>query len=71
MGLDLLDDIKRLEIPHLPGTTFKIRIGVHSGREICFFFKDDKNNEQYYHDSQRFRNNISKKSDVGMESLRS
>ncbi|XP_012937760.1 uncharacterized protein LOC101864616 [Aplysia californica] len=31
MALDLLDCIRRLEIPHLPGTKFKLRIGCHSG----------------------------------------
>lgn len=33
MTLDLLDSISRLEIPHLPGTKFKLRIGCHSGME--------------------------------------
>ena len=31
MALDLLDCIRRLEIPHLPGTKFKLRIGCHCG----------------------------------------
>ncbi|CAC5405324.1 Guanylate cyclase 32E,Guanylate cyclase soluble subunit beta-2,Receptor-type guanylate cyclase gcy-19,Head-specific guanylate cyclase,Retinal guanylyl cyclase 2,Heat-stable enterotoxin receptor,Olfactory guanylyl cyclase GC-D,Atrial natriuretic peptide receptor 2,Receptor-type guanylate cyclase gcy-9,Receptor-type guanylate cyclase Gyc76C,Receptor-type guanylate cyclase gcy-18,Receptor-type guanylate cyclase gcy-28,Receptor-type guanylate cyclase daf-11,Speract receptor,Receptor-type guanylate cyclase gcy- len=31
MALDLLDNIKKLEIPHLPGSKFKLRIGLHSG----------------------------------------
>ena len=32
MALDLLDHIKKLEIPHLPGIKLKLRIGVHSGK---------------------------------------
>ncbi|CAG2252408.1 Receptor-type guanylate cyclase gcy-9,Receptor-type guanylate cyclase gcy-7,Receptor-type guanylate cyclase gcy-22,Receptor-type guanylate cyclase gcy-11,Guanylyl cyclase GC-E,Receptor-type guanylate cyclase gcy-17,Retinal guanylyl cyclase 1,Receptor-type guanylate cyclase gcy-12,Receptor-type guanylate cyclase daf-11,Guanylate cyclase 2G,Olfactory guanylyl cyclase GC-D,Receptor-type guanylate cyclase gcy-3,Receptor-type guanylate cyclase gcy-23,Receptor-type guanylate cyclase gcy-20,Receptor-type guanylat len=31
MALDLIDNIRRLEIPHLPGTKFKLRVGLHSG----------------------------------------
>ncbi|KAK3779967.1 hypothetical protein RRG08_041430 [Elysia crispata] len=34
MALDLLDCIRRLEIPHLPGTKFKLRIGCHSGSVV-------------------------------------
>ena len=32
MALDLLSHVKKLEIPHLPGTKLKIRIGIHSGK---------------------------------------
>ncbi|KAK3085615.1 hypothetical protein FSP39_006132 [Pinctada imbricata] len=35
MALDLLKKIKCLEIPHLPGTKFKLRIGCHSGRVVA------------------------------------
>ena len=31
MSLDVLDQIRILEIPHLPGTRFQLRIGIHSG----------------------------------------
>jgi hypothetical protein len=32
MALDLLEHINRLEIPHLPGTKFRLRTGCHSGK---------------------------------------
>ncbi|XP_046328776.1 uncharacterized protein LOC124112690 [Haliotis rufescens] len=35
MALDLLHHISRLEIPHLPGTKFKLRIGCHSGSVVA------------------------------------
>ncbi|KAJ8320561.1 hypothetical protein KUTeg_002148, partial [Tegillarca granosa] len=35
MATDLLDQINRLEIPHLPGTKFKLRIGCHSGNVVA------------------------------------
>ncbi|XP_074641409.1 uncharacterized protein LOC141899152 [Tubulanus polymorphus] len=34
MALDLLDHINLLEIPHLPGTIFRLRIGCHMGPVI-------------------------------------
>ncbi|XP_071110470.1 uncharacterized protein [Haliotis cracherodii] len=35
MALDLLGNINRLEIPHLPGTKFKLRIGCHTGSVVA------------------------------------
>ncbi|XP_055954535.1 uncharacterized protein LOC126811279 [Patella vulgata] len=35
MALSLLDHISRLEIPHLPGTKFKLRIGIHTGAVVA------------------------------------
>ncbi|OWF42954.1 uncharacterized protein LOC110460400 [Mizuhopecten yessoensis] len=35
MALDILEHIDRLEIPHLPGTKFKLRIGCHSGPVVA------------------------------------
>ena len=32
MAMDLVGHIKQLEIPHLPDTKFKVRIGIHSGK---------------------------------------
>lgn len=37
MALDLIDNIRRLEIPHLPGTKFKLRVGLHSGIYIICY----------------------------------
>ena len=34
MALDLLEHINRLEIPHLPGTKFRLRTGCHSGIHV-------------------------------------
>ncbi|XP_013397862.1 uncharacterized protein LOC106164477 [Lingula anatina] len=31
MALDLLDHISQLEIPHMPGHQFRLRIGIHTG----------------------------------------
>ncbi|XP_074644011.1 uncharacterized protein LOC141900864 [Tubulanus polymorphus] len=35
MALDLLDQIALLEIPHLPGTVFQLRIGCHTGPVVA------------------------------------
>ncbi|KAJ8318377.1 hypothetical protein KUTeg_003468 [Tegillarca granosa] len=35
LALDMLKHIHRLEIPHLPGTKFKLRIGCHSGPVVA------------------------------------
>ncbi|XP_022338550.2 uncharacterized protein LOC111134052 isoform X2 [Crassostrea virginica] len=35
MALDLLEHINRLEIPHLPGTKFRLRTGCHSGPVVA------------------------------------
>ncbi|ESO82166.1 hypothetical protein LOTGIDRAFT_135225, partial [Lottia gigantea] len=35
MSLSLLDHINRLEIPHLPGTKYKLRIGIHTGPVVA------------------------------------
>lgn len=59
MALDLLDHVSSLEIPHLPGTKFRIRIGCHTGKydlskssylpsEPLKFFPDTKCNI-YFH----------------------
>lgn len=32
MALDLERTVKDLEIPHLPGMTFSLRIGCHTGK---------------------------------------
>ena len=32
LALDLRSVMSTLEIPHLPGTRFRIRIGVHTGK---------------------------------------
>ena len=32
MSLDLLQLINTLEIPHMPGTIFRMRIGIHTGK---------------------------------------
>lgn len=35
MAVDIVEHIDRLEIPHLPGTKFKLRIGCHSGPVVA------------------------------------
>ncbi|CAC5405322.1 Guanylate cyclase 32E,Guanylate cyclase soluble subunit beta-2,Receptor-type guanylate cyclase gcy-19,Head-specific guanylate cyclase,Retinal guanylyl cyclase 2,Heat-stable enterotoxin receptor,Olfactory guanylyl cyclase GC-D,Atrial natriuretic peptide receptor 2,Receptor-type guanylate cyclase gcy-9,Receptor-type guanylate cyclase Gyc76C,Receptor-type guanylate cyclase gcy-18,Receptor-type guanylate cyclase gcy-28,Receptor-type guanylate cyclase daf-11,Speract receptor,Receptor-type guanylate cyclase gcy- len=35
MSLDLLRNVKRIEISHLPGIRLKIRIGIHSGPTVA------------------------------------
>ncbi|XP_064596854.1 uncharacterized protein LOC135463526 [Liolophura sinensis] len=35
MALDLLDNIISVEIPHLPGTHFKLRVGIHTGPVVA------------------------------------
>ena len=32
MSLDILDSVSQLEIPHMPGTNYQLRIGMHSGK---------------------------------------
>lgn len=36
MALDLLELINTLEIPHMPGTNFRMRIGIHTGN-FCLY----------------------------------
>ncbi|XP_002739215.1 guanylate cyclase 2G-like [Saccoglossus kowalevskii] len=35
LSLDLQYNISKLEIPHLPGTTLKLRIGIHTGKVVA------------------------------------
>ncbi|XP_064597588.1 uncharacterized protein LOC135464045 [Liolophura sinensis] len=35
MALDLVDNITSIEIPHLPGTHFKLRVGLHTGPVVA------------------------------------
>jgi len=35
LSLDILEHVHRMEIPHIPGTYVKLRIGCHSGKRTC------------------------------------
>ena len=32
LSLDILEHVNRMEIPHIPGTNVRLRIGCHSGK---------------------------------------
>lgn len=34
LSLDILEHVNRMEIPHIPGTNVRLRIGCHSGTYI-------------------------------------
>ena len=36
MSIDLLESIACFEVPHIPGTFLKLRVGIHTGRYVRY-----------------------------------
>ena len=53
LALDMLEHVNRMEIPHIPGTNVRLRIGCHSGRFPCLhlFSKFSVNISVYCHEN--------------------
>ena len=37
MALDLMDRIREMNIPHIPGQKMKLRVGMHTGKFFAAF----------------------------------